>query len=102
MSYTSGCTFYRANFFANPNVSYLGKPTGTATENCARAIEENKVGKQAAVGTMHSPNISGAARRWAAVLFAINVIFMCARRGALLYLPFESSLCTLPPAGKEG
>lgn len=44
MSYTAGCTATRANYFANPDVSYLDRPTGTETENCARAIEENKVG----------------------------------------------------------
>lgn len=44
MSYTSGCSGTRANYFANPDVSYLDKPTGTETENCARAIQENKVG----------------------------------------------------------
>eukprot|EP00903_Cladosiphon_okamuranus_P011188 g10557.t1 len=42
MSYTAGCTATRANYFANPDVSYLDRPTGTETENCARAIEENK------------------------------------------------------------
>lgn len=34
---------YRANYFSNPDVSYLGEPTGTATENNARVIEEHKV-----------------------------------------------------------
>lgn len=43
MSYTAGCTASRANYFANPDVSYLGRPTGTDTEDCARAIDENKV-----------------------------------------------------------
>eukprot|EP00752_Nemacystus_decipiens_P003649 g3363.t1 len=42
MSYTAGCTATRANYFANPDVSYLNRPTGTETENCARAIEQNK------------------------------------------------------------
>ncbi|CAN0050661.1 unnamed protein product [Pylaiella littoralis] len=42
MSYTAGCTASRANYFANPDVSYLGRPTGTDTEDCARAIDENK------------------------------------------------------------
>lgn len=31
------------NYFANPNVSYLGRPTGTDTENNARIIVENMV-----------------------------------------------------------
>ncbi|CAM9477384.1 unnamed protein product, partial [Hapterophycus canaliculatus] len=42
MSYTEDCTATRVNYFANPNVWYLDRPTGTDTEDCARAIEENK------------------------------------------------------------
>jgi len=33
----------KVNHFSNPDVFYLGKPTGTERENCARAINENKV-----------------------------------------------------------
>lgn len=43
MSYQEGCPAARANYFANPDVSYLDQPTGTETEDCARAIDENKV-----------------------------------------------------------
>lgn len=41
MSYSCGSP--RANYFSNPDVSYLDKPTGTATEDNARVIEEHKV-----------------------------------------------------------
>ena len=30
-------------YFSNPDVSYMGLPTGTATENNARVIRENMV-----------------------------------------------------------
>ena len=33
----------RVNYFSNPNVTVDNKPTGTATENCARRISETKV-----------------------------------------------------------
>ena len=36
-------TVYKGNHYSNPDVYYQGKPTGTDTENCARAISENKV-----------------------------------------------------------
>jgi len=45
MSYTQDCTAARVNYFANPDVSYLDQPTGSETENCARAIQENRVGQ---------------------------------------------------------
>ncbi|CAN0355754.1 unnamed protein product [Ascophyllum nodosum] len=32
----------RVNYFSNPNVTVDNKPTGTATENCARRISETK------------------------------------------------------------
>ncbi|CAN0149433.1 unnamed protein product, partial [Ectocarpus fasciculatus] len=32
MSYQDGCPAPRANYFANPDVSYLDQPTGTGTE----------------------------------------------------------------------
>lgn len=31
------------NYFSNPDVEYLDKPTGTGTENNARTIEDNMV-----------------------------------------------------------
>lgn len=46
MSYDAWyCTVTRVNYFSNPDVTYLDKPTGTETANCARAIEDNKVVK---------------------------------------------------------
>lgn len=44
MSYSCG-SVPRANYFSNPDVDYLDKPTGTATEDCARAISENIVSR---------------------------------------------------------
>ena len=45
MSYSCGTP--RVNFFSNPNVTHLNKPTGTPTENNARAFGDNMVrGKQ--------------------------------------------------------
>lgn len=41
MSYPCGTV--QANYFSNPDVMYLDKPTGTATENNARVIMENMV-----------------------------------------------------------
>ena len=41
MSYSCGGP--RVNYFSNPDVEYLNKPTGTADEDNARAIEENMV-----------------------------------------------------------
>lgn len=41
MSYSCGSGY--GNYFSNPDVSYLGRVTGTATEDNARTIEENKV-----------------------------------------------------------
>ena len=44
MSYDDNCP--RApeiNYFSNPDVSYRGLPTGTATENNARKIRETMV-----------------------------------------------------------
>lgn len=45
MSYacTSAVTVPRINWFSNPDIYYMGKPTGTATEDCARSITENMV-----------------------------------------------------------
>ena len=37
------CGTPRVNFFSNPDVIHLNKPTGTVTENNARAIEDNMV-----------------------------------------------------------
>lgn len=36
------------NYFSNPEVSYLGLPTGTTTENNAETIRGNMVRPQAA------------------------------------------------------
>ena len=41
MSYSCGTP--SANYFSNPDVTYLDKPTGTATEDNARAIRDNMV-----------------------------------------------------------
>lgn len=41
MSYSCGTPYIF--YFSNPDVSYLGKPTGTATENNARSIRNNMV-----------------------------------------------------------
>ena len=45
MSYpcTNDYTVARLNWFSNPNVVLLDKPTGTADNDCARAIEDNMV-----------------------------------------------------------
>lgn len=48
MSYWTSCFVPRINYFSNPDVSYPpdddnGKPTGTATEDNARTIEDNMV-----------------------------------------------------------
>ena len=44
MSYWTRCPeSFQAYYFSNPNVDYLGKPTGTATEDNARAILDNMV-----------------------------------------------------------
>lgn len=37
-----------ANYFSNPDVDYLGLPTGTDAENNARLIRENMVRANAA------------------------------------------------------
>lgn len=39
------------NHFSNPDVSYLGVPTGTATANNARTVRENMVRIQFGRGT---------------------------------------------------
>ena len=41
MSYSCGSP--RVNYFSNPDVEYLDKPTGTETENNARAFQDNMV-----------------------------------------------------------
>ena len=41
MSY--GCGSPYGNYFSNPDVTYLGRPTGTPTEDNARTIEDNMV-----------------------------------------------------------
>lgn len=37
------CDIGYANYYSNPDVIHLGKPTGTETENCARGIKDNMV-----------------------------------------------------------
>ncbi|CAN0080080.1 unnamed protein product [Scytosiphon promiscuus] len=45
MGYTTGCVSSpgRINYFSNPDISYLGLPTGTATADNARRIEDTMV-----------------------------------------------------------
>lgn len=37
------CAAPVANYFSNPDVTYLAKPTGTPTEDNVRTIEDNMV-----------------------------------------------------------
>ncbi len=39
-----------ANYFSNPDVDYLGLPTGTATENNAKVVRDNMVRTRSAGG----------------------------------------------------
>ena len=49
------CGTPRVNFFSNPDIIHLNKPTGTLTEDNARAIEDNMVrGKSKALEAMSS------------------------------------------------
>lgn len=43
MSYDDDCFEPYANFYSNPDVMHMGKPTGTETENCAMRIKETMV-----------------------------------------------------------
>lgn len=43
MAYTDDCNGGYVNYYSNPDVTHLGKPTGTDTENCARRITETMV-----------------------------------------------------------
>lgn len=43
MSYEDNCKVGYVNYYSNPDVIYLGKPTGTETENCARRIRDTMV-----------------------------------------------------------
>lgn len=43
MGLDTDCNVPRVNYFSNPEVFYLGLPTGTSTENNARQIMENMV-----------------------------------------------------------
>ncbi|CAM9859654.1 unnamed protein product, partial [Ectocarpus fasciculatus] len=43
MGLDTDCNVPRVNYFSNPDVYYLGLPTGTSTENNARQITENMV-----------------------------------------------------------
>lgn len=42
-SYTEGVPIHYPKLFSNPDVSYLGMPTGTATENNAQTLRDNMV-----------------------------------------------------------
>ncbi len=42
-SYTEGAPVHNPKLFSNPDVNYLGIPTGTPTENNAQAIRDNMV-----------------------------------------------------------
>lgn len=43
MGLDTDCNVPRVNYVSNPDVYYLGLPTGTSTENNARQITENMV-----------------------------------------------------------
>ncbi|CAM9373919.1 unnamed protein product, partial [Ectocarpus sp. 8 AP-2014] len=44
MTYWNDCTGAELiNYFSNPDVEYLGQPTGTATENNAQTVKDNMV-----------------------------------------------------------
>lgn len=43
MSYEDNCEGGYVNYYSNPDVIYLGKPTGTETENCAWRIRDTMV-----------------------------------------------------------
>lgn len=43
MSYWNNCYAPVINYFSNPDVYYDGLPTGAATEDNARTIEDNMV-----------------------------------------------------------
>ena len=46
MSYPDGCEVPNPptiNYFSNPDIDYLGEPTGTLTDDNARCIEESMV-----------------------------------------------------------
>lgn len=43
MAYTDDCEVDYVNYYSNPDVVVLGRPTGTAIENCARRIRNTMV-----------------------------------------------------------
>lgn len=43
MAYQDDCDVDYINYYSNPDVVVLGKPTGTAIENCARRIRDTMV-----------------------------------------------------------
>lgn len=43
MSYSDGCSVPRVNYFSNPDVTYLNKPTGDAQNNNAQCIRDRMV-----------------------------------------------------------
>lgn len=56
MSTSCGSPF--VNYFSNPDVTFLNKPTGTATEDNARAIGDNMVRNQIALVFLKRPSPS--------------------------------------------
>lgn len=45
MGYSCGSYTPRVNYFSNPDVSTLGRVTGTATEDNARVVRDNMVSR---------------------------------------------------------
>lgn len=39
------CLAPYVNYYSNPDVMHLGRPTGTATEDCARGIRDTMVSR---------------------------------------------------------
>lgn len=59
MAYPNDCNVGYVNYFSNPNVMLRGKPTGTATANCAEGIIAHMVRlAQAHEGAVSSPKLS--------------------------------------------
>lgn len=50
MSYWCGSNY--VNYFSNPDVPFLGKPTGTDTENNAQALRDNMVSRKAFLSSL--------------------------------------------------
>lgn len=45
MAYNDDCEHLRGNYYSNPDVTFLDKPTGTETKNCARRIRDTMVSR---------------------------------------------------------